>query len=211
MQLDIQNARISFTLSERPLSKNGTLEIYSRSFRLGQDCRSTAPTGVGLRLSARPSRNRACLTDASGDRADHPPLQGARRRGSRGSFSPPVDRHAGPSSEEGLLEIGPPQGSSALRRPSVDTTVTPLRNAAAVAVAAATAIALACVRNKHDAPYVHARARSLVLQSRSAHIGAAAIRVRARALGACVHLVYNCGARRTHDLYKIDTIVCSVG
>lgn len=33
--------------------------------------------------------------------------------------------------------------------------------------------------------------------------------IRARALSACVHLVYNCGAHRTHDLYKIDTIVCS--
>jgi len=30
----------------------------------------------------------------------------------------------------------------------------------------------------------------------------------ARALSACVHLVYNCGAHRTHDLYKIDAIVC---
>jgi len=68
-------------------------------------------------------------------------------------------------------------------------------------------------------PRAHARAHSVArfairFYNRVAYrvYRVAAIRARSRArahaLSACVHLVYNCGAHRTHDLYKIDTIVC---
>lgn len=141
---------------------------------------------VGLRLSARPSRNRACMTDASGGRADHPPpMRVARSRVSqfarfapaapacrttfvptRRSEAPPVDRHVR-SARQIVLGDADSSGEGPARararvdswrsdprkvlphcgvRPSVDTTVTPLRHAAAVAVVATAAAARACTR-----------------------------------------------------------------
>lgn len=104
-------------------------------------------------------------------------------------------------------------------RPSVDTIVTLLRRTDVAAVAVAAVALVWYVINTTHCTCTHmrdgrasGRARAPArIYNRVSRISESPPFARARALSACVHLVYNCGARRTHDLYKIDTIVCSVG